>query len=113
MGCTSSLLLPHPLSRGYASNSSRYGNERHDLSNRGARHALRRLCRSSRLRCTVSLASSCTTAASSQTCCACWHVASAVGKRTERCRCLAPLALVCDEGRKAKKTSGVLPCART
>src|SRR5215510_11338851 len=32
MGCTSSLLIPHSLSRGYASNSYRFGTERHDRS---------------------------------------------------------------------------------
>src|SRR5262249_24983200 len=77
---------------------------------RGARHVLLRLCRASRILCTMSLVSSCTTAASSQMRWECWHVASAIRTRNDRCRgalpawcrCFVPPDLVCEEVRWVK-----------
>src|SRR5215471_9962622 len=78
-----------------------------------------RRCRASRFLCTRSLAHSCNTAASSQTCWERWHVASASSKSNDGCRgslpagcrCVVPLDLVCKDGRWAKKASGGLPSA--
>src|SRR5215471_13611183 len=57
---------------------------------RGERHAPLCLCRASRILCTMSLVSSCNTAASSQTRWECWHVASAIRTRNDRCRGALP-----------------------